>query len=94
MFRANYCLKYKGGSYMAKYDNRKNNVERLQQMKENTLQKIEAAEEALQSTEMTSAEKQAVQEKNQHRLESIQAFESEIEDEKQARQSGEINNRN
>ncbi|OLO40376.1 small acid-soluble spore protein Tlp [Alkalihalophilus pseudofirmus] len=74
---------------MAKPDNRKNNVERLQQMRENTIENIEAAEETLAQSDMDGAERQAVEQKNERRRESINAFEAEIKDEKEARERGE-----
>ncbi|WP_209122243.1 small acid-soluble spore protein Tlp [Alkalihalobacillus sp. BA299] len=74
---------------MAKPDNRKNNVERLQQMKENTKQNIEAAEETLAQSDMKGAERQAVEQKNERRRESINAFDAEIKDEQEARERGE-----
>ena len=75
---------------MAKRDNRKNNVERLQKMKENTNKNIEAAEETLTNGDLSEQEKQAVKDKNKRRQESIAAFESEIEDEMNARRRGDI----
>ncbi|MBP3952914.1 small acid-soluble spore protein Tlp [Bacillus suaedae] len=73
---------------MAKPDNRNDNVEKLQQMKENTEHNIEAAEESVAHTEMTNEQKQMVQEKNHRRQESIEAFEAEIKDEANARENG------
>ncbi|ARK30828.1 small acid-soluble spore protein Tlp [Halalkalibacter krulwichiae] len=73
---------------MAKPDNRNDNVEKLQQMKENTEHNIEAAEESLAHTEMKEEQKQSIKEKNQRRIESIRGFEAEIADEMQARKNG------
>ncbi|GAE30898.1 small acid-soluble spore protein Tlp [Alkalihalobacillus hemicellulosilyticus] len=73
---------------MAKPDNRNDNVEKLQEMKRNTQHNIEAAEEAIAETNMSSEQKQDVRAKNERREESIEAFESEMEDEKRARQNG------
>jgi len=55
---------------VAKRDNRKNNVERLQEMKENTKHNIEAAEETLQNDDLPADEKQKIREKNElrHRI--------------------------
>ncbi|MCL7745589.1 small acid-soluble spore protein Tlp [Halalkalibacter alkaliphilus] len=72
---------------MAKPDNRKNNVERLQQMKDNTQHNIEAAEETLQS-DLQEEQRKAIKEKNRRRAESIKAFDAEIADEMEARKSG------
>lgn len=73
---------------MAKPDNRKNNVERLQQMRENTIENIEAAEETLAQSDMDGPERQAVEQKNDRRRESIHAFEAEIKDEQEDRERG------
>jgi small acid-soluble spore protein (thioredoxin-like protein) len=73
---------------MAKPDNRNDNVEKLQQMKENTEHNIEAAEESLAHTDMKEEQKQSIKEKNQRRVESIRGFEAEMADEMQARQNG------
>ncbi|OLS37612.1 small acid-soluble spore protein Tlp [Alkalihalophilus pseudofirmus] len=73
---------------MAKPDNRADNVEKLQQMKENTQHNIEAAEESMVNTDMTAEQKQQIKQKNANRQESIEAFESEIQDESQARENG------
>ncbi|MDQ0257544.1 small acid-soluble spore protein (thioredoxin-like protein) [Evansella vedderi] len=75
---------------MAKPDNRKNNVERLQKMVENTKENIEAAEETMHKEDLSAAEKQAIQEKNQRRHESIESFKAEIADEKSDRENGRI----
>ncbi|WP_332631414.1 small acid-soluble spore protein Tlp [Halalkalibacter flavus] len=72
---------------MAKPDNRKNNVERLQQMKDNTQHNIEAAEETLQS-DLQEEQRKVIKEKNHRRAESIKAFDAEIADEMEARKSG------
>ncbi|WP_227936073.1 small acid-soluble spore protein Tlp [Alkalihalobacillus deserti] len=73
---------------MAKPDNRNDNVEKLQQMKENTEHNIEAAEESVAHTDMKDEQKQHIKEKNKQRVESIQGFEAEIADEMQARKNG------
>jgi small acid-soluble spore protein (thioredoxin-like protein) len=72
---------------MAKPDNRKNNVERLQEMKDNTQHNIEAAEETLQS-DLQEEQRKAIKEKNRKRAESIKAFDAEIADEMEARKNG------
>ncbi|WP_100372980.1 small acid-soluble spore protein Tlp [Bacillus sp. FJAT-45037] len=71
----------------SKPDNRADNVEKLKQMKENTQHNIEAAEESIAQSEMSDAQKQQIKEKNAHRQESIEAFESEIVDESHAREN-------
>lgn len=75
---------------VAKPDNRKNNVERLQEMKENTKHNIEAAEETLQNDDLPEKEKEQIRAKNERRRQSIRAFESEIKDEMEARRRGEV----
>ncbi|WP_438821115.1 small acid-soluble spore protein Tlp [Desertibacillus haloalkaliphilus] len=72
------------------HDNRKNNVERLQQMRENTIRKIDEAAEQLETAGLTEEEREQLLAKNQRREESIAAFESEIADEQKARENGEI----
>ncbi|KMY49683.1 small acid-soluble spore protein Tlp [Peribacillus loiseleuriae] len=67
-------------------DDRSDNVEKLEDMIQNTMENIEAAEETL---EFASGDgRNAIKEKNQRRQESIESFKSEIEDEKQARENG------
>ncbi|MGC4378448.1 small acid-soluble spore protein Tlp [Fictibacillus sp. Mic-4] len=73
---------------MPKPDDRSNNVERLQQMVENTKENIEAANESLENT-MSAEQQEQIREKNKRREESIQSFQNEIEDEKAYRQSHE-----
>ncbi|WP_332694626.1 small acid-soluble spore protein Tlp [Halalkalibacter lacteus] len=73
---------------MAKPDNRNDNAEKLQQMKENTEHNIEAAEESLAHTDMKEEQKQSIKEKNKRRVESIRGFEAEMADEMQARKNG------
>ncbi|MBU9712369.1 small acid-soluble spore protein Tlp [Evansella tamaricis] len=75
---------------MAKPDNRKNNVERLQKMVENTKENMEAAEETMHNEDMTAAEKDAIAEKNHRRQESIESFKAEIADEKADRRNGRV----
>lgn len=67
-------------------DNRSDNVEKLEDMIQNTMENIDAAEETLEFT--TGDNRNAIKEKNQRRQESIESFKNEIEDEKQARENG------
>ncbi|RBW71092.1 small acid-soluble spore protein Tlp [Bacillus taeanensis] len=62
-----------------KPDDRSDNVEKLQEMVDNTLENIEAAEETLQFAD--GEEKQQIINKNKRREESIQAMRNEIKDE-------------
>ncbi len=73
---------------MANPDDRSDNVEKLKKMKENTAQNIEAAEESIAKTDMSSEQKQAVREKNKRRENSIQAFDAEMADEMNERNTG------
>ncbi|MFA9559594.1 small acid-soluble spore protein Tlp [Evansella sp. AB-rgal1] len=75
---------------MAKPDNRKNNVERLQKMVENTKENMEAAEETMHNHDLSAEDKQDIQEKNHRRQESIESFKAEIVDEKQDRENGRV----
>ncbi|MBS4211144.1 small acid-soluble spore protein Tlp [Neobacillus rhizophilus] len=61
-------------------DDRSDNVEKLQNMIENTIQNMEAAEESMSFTD-SETQRQQIQEKNQRRQESIESFRSEIKDE-------------
>ena len=71
----------RGNEDMAKPDNRNDNVEKLQQMKENTEHNIAAAEASMAHTDMTEEQKQSIKEKNERRVESIHGFEAEMADE-------------
>ncbi|MBU9721384.1 MULTISPECIES: small acid-soluble spore protein Tlp [Bacillaceae] len=75
---------------MAKPDNRKNNVERLEKMVENTKGNMEAAEETMHNEHLSAADKQAIEDKNHRRQESIESFKAEIADEKQDRENGRV----
>lgn len=75
---------------MAKPDNRNNNVERLEQMVNNTIENLEEAHKTLQNTDMKKEEREAIEAKNERREESIQNFKAEIDDEMAARENGEI----
>lgn len=61
-------------------DDRSDNVEKLQNMIENTIQNMEAAEESMALTDSDTQRRQ-IQEKNERRRESIDSFRSEIKDE-------------
>ncbi len=75
---------------MAKPDNRSNNVERLEQMVNNTIENLEEAHKTLQNEDMKKEEREAIESKNERREQSIENFQSEIKDEMQARENGEI----
>ncbi|MEL4025063.1 small acid-soluble spore protein Tlp [Lysinibacillus endophyticus] len=73
---------------MAKPDNRHNNVERLQEMVENTEHKLHEAEISMEFAE--AEERERLKQKNERRRNSIAAMKEEIRDEMQARKNGEI----
>lgn len=67
-------------------DDRSDNVEKLQDMVQNTIENIEEAKESMEFA--TDEEKQRIQEKNARRNESIELFRNEIQDESAARENG------
>ncbi|WP_407968823.1 small acid-soluble spore protein Tlp [Bacillus altitudinis] len=73
-------------SYQFNPDDRSDNVEKLQDMIENTLENIDESEAAMGLS--TEEEKQMIKQKNENRRTSIDAMRSEIKDEEAARKSG------
>lgn len=73
-------------SYQSNPDDRSDNVEKLQDMIENTLENIDESEAAMGLS--TEEEKQMIKQKNENRRTSIDAMRSEIKDEQAARKSG------
>ncbi|MBD1379346.1 small acid-soluble spore protein Tlp [Metabacillus arenae] len=69
-----------------KPDDRSDNVEKLQDMVQNTIQNIEKAHETMQFSE--GEERSKIEQKNARREESIAAMRSEIQDEAKAREDG------
>lgn len=69
-----------------KPDDRSDNVEKLQDMVQNTIGNIEAAEETMVFAE--GKEQAAIKAKNERRKESIASMRSEMEDEAAARKNG------
>ncbi|WP_409509727.1 small acid-soluble spore protein Tlp [Bacillus spizizenii] len=67
-------------------DDRSDNVEKLQDMIQNTIENIEEAEESMEFA--SGEDKQRIKEKNERREQSIEAFRNEIQDESAARQNG------
>ncbi|MBL6010559.1 small acid-soluble spore protein Tlp [Bacillus halotolerans] len=67
-------------------DDRSDNVEKLQDMVQNTIENIEEAEESMEFA--SGEDKQHIKEKNARREESIEAFRNEIQDESEARENG------
>jgi small acid-soluble spore protein (thioredoxin-like protein) len=74
---------------MAKPDNRKDNVEHLQNSINNTIENMEETEQYLNehSDEITPQENQTLISKNERREDSLSAFRSEIEDEAEFQQN-------
>jgi small acid-soluble spore protein (thioredoxin-like protein) len=68
---------------MAKPDNRADNVEHLQQSIQNTEHNLHEAEDYLNefSSEISSREREQIEEKNERRKRSMEAFRSEVKDE-------------
>lgn len=68
---------------MPKPDDRSDNVEKLQDMLQNTEQNIRESQDYLRAhgDEISAKEKQDIEEKNQRREESIDGFRAEIQDE-------------
>ncbi|SOC22575.1 small acid-soluble spore protein (thioredoxin-like protein) [Ureibacillus xyleni] len=73
---------------MPKPDNRHNNVERLQEMVENTEHKLHEAEISMEFAD--PEERERLKQKNERRRTSIAAMKEEIQDEMQARKNGKI----
>ena len=73
---------------MAKPDNRSDNVEKLQEMTQDTLRNYHEAEQYLaqHADEMNPQEVQQMKAKNERRLESVDGFRDEIKDEAHDRQ--------
>ncbi|MGN7299494.1 small acid-soluble spore protein Tlp [Fredinandcohnia aciditolerans] len=70
----------------SKPDDRSDNVERLQDMVQNTIENIEESHDAMQFS--NGEERQRIQAKNERREESIAAMREEIKDEAAARENG------
>lgn len=68
---------------MAKPDDRSDNAEKLQNMKQNTIGNLEEAESYLEehADEISATERQDIEQKNENRRASISGFQSEMEDE-------------
>ncbi|SDH73905.1 small acid-soluble spore protein (thioredoxin-like protein) [Aneurinibacillus thermoaerophilus] len=72
---------------MAKPDNRKDNVRKLQEMIQNTIGNIEAAEETMSNTHLTEEQRQQIREKDERRRASIEGMRNEIQDEARAQEN-------
>lgn len=73
-----------------KPDDRSDNVEKLQEMVQNTIENIEASHETLQSAGMSGKEREQLEAKNKRREESIEAMRAEIRDEAHDQQGGNL----
>lgn len=67
-------------------DDRSDNVEKLQDMVQNTIENIERAEETMQFSSREEREK--IEAKNERREQAIAAMREEIKDEARARENG------
>ena len=72
--------------HQSKPDDRSDNVEKLQDMVQNTIENIEQAHETMQFAD--GEERARIEAKNARREESIQAMRNEIKDEAAARENG------
>jgi small acid-soluble spore protein (thioredoxin-like protein) len=72
--------------YKSNPDDRSDNVEKLQDMVQNTIENIEKAQETAEFA--SGEERERIQAKNHRREESIEAFRAEISDEASARENG------
>lgn len=70
--------------YRLKPDDRRDNVEKLQDMVENTLENIEEAEETMRFADQD--DQAAIEAKNERRRESLKAMRVEIKDEADAQE--------
>lgn len=69
-----------------KPDDRSDNVEKLQDMVQNTIENIEEAEATMEFA--SAQERELIKQKNKRREESIQGMREEIKDEASARENG------
>ncbi|MDQ0859557.1 small acid-soluble spore protein Tlp [Bacillus sp. V2I10] len=72
--------------YKSNPDDRSDNVEKLQDMVQNTIENIEKAQETAEFS--SGEERDRIEAKNHRREESLEAFRSEIRDEASARENG------
>jgi small acid-soluble spore protein (thioredoxin-like protein) len=64
-----------------KPDDRSDNVEKLQEMVQNTIENMEEAEETLRAEDLSGKDREAVIAKNERREEALQGMREEIKDE-------------
>jgi small acid-soluble spore protein (thioredoxin-like protein) len=70
------------------HDDRRDNVEKLQEMVQNTIENIEEAEETMAFS--SPEEREKIEVKNHRREEAIEAMRAEIKDEASARENGQL----
>lgn len=73
-----------------KPDDRSDNVEKLQEMVQNTIENMEEAEATMEFA--SDEERREIEAKNERRRESIESMRAEIKDEYRAREHGSTNN--
>ncbi|MBM7644643.1 small acid-soluble spore protein (thioredoxin-like protein) [Scopulibacillus daqui] len=64
-----------------KPDDRSDNVEKLQEMVQNTIENLEEAHDTLHNEDLSGKDRQAILEKNERREEAIAGMREEIKDE-------------
>ena len=70
-----------------KPDDRSDNVEKLQEMVQNTIENMEEAEETLRADGLSGKDREAVEAKNQRREQAIEGMRKEIKDEARHQQN-------
>lgn len=68
-------------SHQAKPDDRSDNVEKLQDMVQNTIENIEESHKTMKDDDLDGKDREAVKEKNIRREEAIKGMRAEISDE-------------
>jgi small acid-soluble spore protein (thioredoxin-like protein) len=66
---------------LAKPDNRRDNVKKLQEMTQSTIENCHEAKETLNNPDISDQQRAAIEAKNKRREEAIEGFRSEIKDE-------------
>jgi len=67
--------------YRPKPDDRSDNVEKLQEMVQNTIENLEEAHKTLQNEDLSGKEREAILAKNERREQAIAGMRREIKDE-------------
>lgn len=66
---------------MAKPDDRSDNIRKMQEMIDNTIENMHEARETLENTHLDGEQRAAIEAKNRRREEAIRSFRAEIKDE-------------